>query len=67
MPTKDDEYNTNWRNDIVAVITCDMMIDDNLKKQIKSRTWHTCELHYSQEKMICRKQVISANVHFSLY
>ena len=52
VPTKDDEYSTNWRNKIVAVITRDRVIDGNLKRQIKNRTLHTCELHYPQEKMI---------------
>ena len=52
VPTKDDE---NWRNNIVAVITRDRVIDGNLKRQIKNRTLHTCVLHYPQEKMIRRK------------
>ena len=50
VPTKDDEYSTNWRNNIVAVITSDRVIDDILKRQIKNRTLHICELHYPQEK-----------------
>ena len=29
---------------VVAVITQDMVIDDNLKKQMKNRTLHTCRL-----------------------
>ena len=41
VPTKDDEYSTNWRNNIVAVITCDRVIDGNLKRQIKNRALHT--------------------------
>ena len=49
VPTKDDEYSTNWRSNIVAVITSDRMIDDILKRQIKNRTLHICELHYPQE------------------
>ena len=52
---KDEEYVTNWRNKIVAVITRDRVIDGNLKRQIENRTLHTCELHYPQEKMIHRK------------
>ena len=39
-PTKDDEYNINWRNNIVAVITCDTRYGDegNLKRQIQKPT-----------------------------
>ena len=33
-----------WRKNIVAVITQDRMIDDNLKRQIKNRTLYTCRL-----------------------
>ena len=55
VPTKDDEYSTNWRNNIVAVVTRDRVIDGNLKRQIKNRALHTCELHYPQEKLIRRK------------
>ena len=28
IPTKDDD-STNWRNNIVVVITCDRVTDDN--------------------------------------
>ena len=39
--TKNDEYNINWRNNIVAVITCDTRQGDegNLKRQIKNPTF----------------------------
>ena len=33
-----------WRKNIVAIITQDRVIDDNLKRQIKNRTLHTCRL-----------------------
>ena len=67
VPTKDDEYSTNWRNKLVAVITRDRVIDGNLKRQIKNRTLHTCELHYLHEKTIRRKYIILTNLYFSLY
>ena len=35
---------SHWRKNIVAVITQDRVIDDNLKRQIKNRTLHTCRL-----------------------
>ena len=35
---------SHWRKSIVAVITQDRVIDDNLKKQIKNRTLHICRL-----------------------
>ena len=38
VPIKDGEYSINWRNNIVAVITCDTRYVDegNLKGQIKN-------------------------------
>ena len=54
VPTKDVEYSTNYRNSIVAVIARDRVIDGNFNRQIKTRTLHTLELHYPQEKMIRR-------------
>ena len=35
---------SHWRKDIVAVITQDRMINDNLKSQIKNQTSYTCIL-----------------------
>ena len=35
VPTKDDKYSTNWRNNIVAIVTDDRVIDGNVKRQIK--------------------------------
>ena len=31
VPTKDEEYSTNWRNNIVTVITRDRVLKENLK------------------------------------
>ena len=34
----------HWRKNIVAVITQDKVIDNNLIKQIKNRTFYPCSL-----------------------
>ena len=34
----------HWRKNFVAVTTQDREIDDNLKRQIKTRTLYTCRL-----------------------
>ena len=41
VPTKDEEYSINWRNNIVAVITRYLWYgdEDNLKKHIKNQTF----------------------------
>ena len=38
VPTKDDQYSTNWRDNIVAVINRDRVIDANLQCQGKLKT-----------------------------
>ena len=60
-PTKDDKYCTNWRSNIVAVITCDMVIKAIQKDKLKTKHF---ELHYPQENMICH---IPTKLHFSLH
>ena len=47
IPTKDDEYSINWRDNIAVVITRDSVI---VKRHIKTEQF---KLHYHQEKMIC--------------
>ena len=48
---KNKEYSTNWRNQIIAIITRDRIVDASLKKQIEKRTLDVCELHYPEEKI----------------
>ena len=54
VPTKDEEYRINWRNNIVAVITIlaipDTMMKATLKDKLKTQHF---ELNYPEEKMIC--------------
>ena len=57
---KDNEYCTNWRNNIVAVITRDTVMKQILKKKSKH-----FELHYRQENMICHNLIIPTKLHFS--
>ena len=41
VPTKDDEYSINWKNNIVTVITCDTGYGDagNFKRSMKNPTF----------------------------
>ena len=52
IATKDDEYCTNWRNNIVAVIARDTVMKAIQKDKLKTKHY---ELHYPQENMICHK------------
>ena len=48
----DDEFNRNWRNKLIQIITRDRENDSNLKGQIQRRTLHICKLHYPEECLI---------------
>ena len=36
IPAPKHEFHTKWRNDLLAVVTRDRVLDENLKKQIKN-------------------------------
>ena len=39
-PKKDDEYNVNWRKNIVDMITKIRVVDATLKRQIERKSLH---------------------------
>ena len=51
IPSGTDEYNTNWRNKLVNIITRDRVIDHDLQRQIDEGRLHTCELHYLENQL----------------
>ena len=52
MPKNDDEYNVNWRKNIVDMITKIQVVYASLKGQIERKSLHFCEKHYSEEKLL---------------
>ena len=56
IPTKDDKYSTEWRDKLIDIITRDREVDANLRRQIKNRTLHICELHYTESQLSRRKE-----------
>ena len=46
MPKSDDEYNVNWRKNIVVMISKIRMVDASLKKQIERKSLNFCENPY---------------------
>ena len=47
-----DEYNSQWSDKLVNIITRDRIIDQSLKKQIEKKNLHICELHFEEEKIL---------------
>ena len=49
MPKNSDEYDVNWRKNIVDMITKIRLVDASLKRQIERKSLHFCEKHYPEE------------------
>ena len=60
MPKDDDEYNENWRKNIVGMINKMRVVDASLKRQIERKSLHFCEKHYPEEKLIrCKYKIMT--------
>ena len=60
MPKNDDEYNVNWRKNIVSMITKIRVVDASLQRQIERISLHFCENHYPEEKfMRCKYKIMT--------
>lgn len=55
LPAGEDDYNANWRQQMVNIITKDRVIDQSLKVQIDKKTLHVCELHFEDNNIIRSK------------
>ena len=66
LPKDDDEYNVNWRKNIVGKITKVVdarslqVVDASLKRQIDRKSLHFCEKHYPEENLIqCKYKIMT--------
>ena len=56
VPSEDDDFNKQWRENLVKIITKDRVIDASLRGQIENKTLHVCELHYDEKYLIRGKK-----------
>ena len=49
LPCGDGEFETSWRNKLVAIITKDRVIDSSLKKKIGSKRLFICQRHFTED------------------
>lgn len=49
--TRKDEFYTQWRNDILAVVYCYREADPVFKARVKNGRAFICEKHYSESDM----------------
>ena len=60
MPKNDDEYNVNWRKNIVDMITKIRVVHSSLKRQIERKSLNFYEKHYLEEKLIrCKYKIMT--------
>ena len=58
-PKKDDEYNVNWRKNIVDMITKIRVVVASLNGEIERKSLYFCEKHCPEEKLIrCKHKIM---------
>ena len=50
LPTPKNEFNKNWREDILKVITRDRVVDPKFKNQIVNDRVYICERHFNENE-----------------
>ena len=48
LPTTD--FNKKWRQEFIAIISKDRVVDASLKRQFETNTLHICERHFREEQ-----------------
>ena len=46
VPSGDSEFETTWRNKLIAIVTRNRVIDAKLKEQINNKNIYICQQHY---------------------
>ena len=55
LPTPKDEFHKKWREQLLAVVTRDRIMDASLKSQIKRDKIHICEKHFTEDQLyVCK-------------
>ena len=65
LQTGDSEFDKNWRDKLLSVITRDREIDSALRERIRSKKMYICQRHYREDQLIChdtRKTVKPAEI-----
>lgn len=50
-----DEYNTNWRNKVIDIVTKYREIDKPLRDRIEKKNIYICERHYEDKFILISK------------
>ena len=52
VPGGSDEFETEWRNDIVAVVLQTRELDKSLRDQIRNKRIYVCGRHFKENEII---------------
>ena len=55
VPKQEDEYNSNWRDKLISIVTKYREIDSGFRDQIRRKDFAICEIHYKDSCKIRRK------------
>ena len=50
VPVPNSDFNKEWRNELINVITKDRVIDDGLKRRIACTQFSICERHFTEDQ-----------------
>ena len=50
---KEDEWTRDWTEKLVNIITKDRKKDAGLRSSIERKLYHICELHFTEDQIIC--------------
>ena len=59
VPSGEDEFETRWRNKLIAIITRDRAVDTDLRERINKKKLYICQRHLSSEQIITRESTTS--------
>ena len=51
VPSGEDEFETNWRNKFIAIITRGRPVDTDLIERINKKKLYICQRHFSSEDL----------------
>ena len=52
VPSGEDEFETRWRNKLIAIITRNRAVDTDLRERINKKKYYICQHHFSSEQNI---------------
>ena len=67
VPRRDDEWSSNWRKQLIDIITKYRVVDTQFKSQIDRKEVAICERHFTEDLKIIRKFSWISQLQIQLY